>query len=143
MSIILAESKEPEGLIIINMPSQWPFHAYPSDFWRYKVEDISAIFADCNILLLEDDMQSYSTVYAKIRKPSYFREHDLTDYPLYSVITGSRAAAIRTRYFFRPYFANVIWQHLIRPKLLFFIIYIKMGIKIRLLQPLTTIWRKK
>jgi SAM-dependent methyltransferase len=134
---------KPGGLIIVNMPSVWPFHAYPNDFWRYQIEDVEAIFADCDILLLEDDAKPWSTVYAKIKKAAHFMEQDLTDYQLHSVITGKRISTLHTRDFFRPYFGGVIWHHLIRPRLAFFLIYIKMGIKIRLLQPLGNFWLKK
>lgn len=132
---------KPGGLIVVTMPSQWPYHAYPNDFWRYQAEDIEIIFADCHILFLEDDSQPWSTVYSKIRKPANFIEKDLTHHQLYSVITGKRTTTIRIRDFFHPYFINVVWQHVVWPKLAFAYIYLKMGVKIRLLQPLRKLWR--
>ena len=31
---------KPNGIILIIAPSDWPYHEYPYDFWRYKKEDI-------------------------------------------------------------------------------------------------------
>lgn len=78
------------GVILFIVPSDWRYHGYPYDFWRYEKEDIKDIFCDCEILKLEEDPQKPSLVYAKIRKPSGFVEKDLSDFKLYSIITNKR-----------------------------------------------------
>lgn len=81
---------KPNGLILLVVPSNWPFHAYPSDFWRYGRQDIESIFSDCSILALEEDSKRPSLVYAKIGKPGKFVENHLSDYMLHSVVTNKR-----------------------------------------------------
>lgn len=88
---------KPNGTVLIIAPSQWAFHEFPYDFWRYKKEDIKNIFSDCDILVLEEDPKPPSLVYAKIRKPKIFAEKDLSDYKLYSVICKERRKEINDR----------------------------------------------
>jgi SAM-dependent methyltransferase len=84
----------PNGLLIIIVPSVWPFHAFPHDYWRYSGEDIRQIFADCNILTLKEEQGKTSLVYAKIKKPKDFKEKDLSRYPLYSIMEKKRVLDI-------------------------------------------------
>lgn len=89
---------KPGGLIIISMPSRWPFHEYPYDFWRYGKTDIKKIFEDCEILILEKDASRMSQVYAKIKKPKNFKEIDLSAYELYSVAVNKRIPRLDDRH---------------------------------------------
>jgi hypothetical protein len=59
--------------------------------------DIKNIFSDCDISVLEEDSRLPSLVYAKIRKPETFREKDLSDYKLYSIICRERRKEINDR----------------------------------------------
>lgn len=61
----------PGGVMIMTTRSPgFPLHAYPSDFWRFTVEDFRAIFADLEILALEPDPQEdHPGVFLKARKP--------------------------------------------------------------------------
>lgn len=81
---------KPNGIILIIVPSDWPYHSYPNDFWRYGKGDIENIFSDSDILILREDQEKPSLVYAKIRKPEEFKERDLSEYELYSVIVNKR-----------------------------------------------------
>ncbi len=78
------------GIILIIVPSDWPYHEYPYDFWRYKKEDIKNIFSECDILKLDEDVKTPSLVYVKIRKPKEFCEKNLSKYKLYSIIFNKR-----------------------------------------------------
>ena len=90
----------PGGLILLILPSKWPFHEHPNDFWRYQLEDIRNIFSDCEILCMDDDAGSKKrNVYAKIRKPEGFVETNLGDYSLYSMVTDRRQRELRDRDF--------------------------------------------
>jgi SAM-dependent methyltransferase len=82
------------GIILIIVPSDWPYHEFPYDFWRYDREDIENIFSDCDILALGEDPQRPSLVYVKMRKPDEFTEKDLSDYQLFSVIAHRRIREI-------------------------------------------------
>lgn len=85
---------KPDGLLIMVVPSVWPFHAFPHDYWRYSGEDIRQIFADCTILTLAEEQGKTSLVYAKIKKPRDFREKDLSNYPLYSIMVKKKVLNI-------------------------------------------------
>ena len=85
---------KPNGIILIIVPSDWPLHDCPYDFWRYEKEDIKNVFSDCDILVLHEDPQTPSLVYAKIRKPDQFTENDLSHYQLYSAIFNKRTSQV-------------------------------------------------
>lgn len=81
---------KPGGIILITTRSYgFPFHSYPYDFWRYELEDMANIFSDCNILLLEKDLQQPG-IFIKIKKHDNFVEKDLSDYMLYNIIYNNR-----------------------------------------------------
>jgi len=102
------------GYMIVTAPSRWPFHEYPYDFWRFGMKDFQEIFKDCKILKLDKDPQRMAQVYAVIHKPKGFKERDLSDYKLYSVITNKRVNSIsdgdlKTIRFKRLLLQNKIW----------------------------------
>ena len=83
----------PDGLIFISTRSWgFPYHAYPHDFWRYETQDIQNIFSDCVVDKVEKDPEV--GVFAKLRKPTNFKETDLSSYELYSIVTNKRAAQL-------------------------------------------------
>lgn len=69
----------PDGILIMTTRSPgFPLHAYPSDFWRFTVEDFRAIFADFEILILEKDPQEgHPGVFLKARKPKGWKPANL------------------------------------------------------------------
>lgn len=78
------------GLLLITTRSYgFPYHAYPSDFWRFECSDMEAIFSDCVIDALERDRVSPG-VMLKARKPQDFVERDLAGHELYSIILRKR-----------------------------------------------------
>lgn len=92
------------GIILFIVPSKWPYHEYPYDYWRYDKEDIKNIFSDCDILELSEDKDKPSLVYVKIKKPNDFVEKNLSEYKLYSVITNKRTKEIQDKDFRSFYF---------------------------------------
>lgn len=73
------------GVLFLTTRSKgFPFHGYPSDYWRYEIADMQAIFSDFEILILESD-PSEPGVFLKARKPADFVEVDLSGYTLYSM----------------------------------------------------------
>lgn len=86
------------GMIVLTTRSVgFHYHGYPYDFWRYEPEDIRAIFHDMEILMLERDGKDSPGVFAKIRKPDDFREADLSELELYSVIERRRIRNLDAR----------------------------------------------
>lgn len=75
------------GLILITTRSKgFPRHDYPGDFWRFEIEDMKAIFADCERLELMKDPQDPG-VFLLARKPEGFGEVDLSAYKIHGVST--------------------------------------------------------
>jgi len=103
-----------DGIILIIVPSRWPFHEYPSDFWRYGMEDMRRIFSDCRILALEEDSHPPSLVYAKIRKTAGFVEDDLSKFRLHSVVTNGRKKELHERDFHTVYFKTLVLRNRIK-----------------------------
>jgi SAM-dependent methyltransferase len=130
----------PGGLLLFIVPSHFPYHAYPSDYWRYRLTDVQAIFADCQIECLEEELYPYATVYARVRKPVVFVEHDLSHYQLYSVITERPVVTLRFYHFFSPTFFRVLWRDVGRPRLARLWLVLRMGVRIRLLEPFRRWW---
>ena len=92
----------PDGILLITTRSRgFPFHEAPHDFWRYEVSDMEAIFSDFSIEVLETDPQEPG-VFLKARKPAGCSAKDLSEYVLYSMVTGtyvhSVARAVESKY---------------------------------------------
>lgn len=102
----------PSGFIVIETPSRWPFHGYPYDFWRYHEEDMRNIFQDCEIVEIYEETDKKKTMtYVKIRKPANFREAELSDIQLYSIITNKRQGTITDRELSSWRFKLKVWQY--------------------------------
>lgn len=101
---------KPNSTILIIVPSNWSYHEHPYDFWRYEKDDIKNIFSDCDIITVEEDPQKPSLVYAKIRKPNGFIEKNLTQYQLYSMITGKKIKEVQNKDFKSFHFRYVAFK---------------------------------
>jgi len=87
----------PGGTLILTTRSKgFRYHGYPHDFWRYETDDLRAIFGDLEILALEPDPSSPGA-FLKARKPEPFRERDLADVELYSIILRRRVRDVDDR----------------------------------------------
>jgi SAM-dependent methyltransferase len=81
---------KPKGIILITTRSFGrAYHAYPYDFWRFEVDDMQNIFADCIIDKIENDKLSPG-VFLKAIKPESFIEKDLSGYNLFSIIARKK-----------------------------------------------------
>jgi SAM-dependent methyltransferase len=88
------------------------YHGYPNDFWRYQKEDMKDIFGDFETIKLEDD-PTLPGVFLKCKKPSSWKENDLSEVRLFSVLTKCRIKEIRPHHY--AYFIlNSIYRRLIR-----------------------------
>jgi predicted SAM-dependent methyltransferase len=85
---------KPRGIILITTRSLgFAYHAYPHDFWRYEIGDMNNIFSDYSIKGLETD-KSAPGVFMKASKPNNFREKNLSDHQLHSIILNRRVKDI-------------------------------------------------
>jgi SAM-dependent methyltransferase len=86
----------PGGLLLLTTRSPgFKYHAYPYDFWRYEPADLRTIFADLEILTIEEDSDAPG-VFMLARRPEAFTERR-PDVQLFSIITGRREAAVSDR----------------------------------------------
>jgi len=92
---------KPDGLILITtVRFGESFHACSYGFWRYEPEDMENIFSDCKIQSLET---CSTNVFLKVGKPQTFREKDLSNYELYSIVAGCRIKQIEIEDYFRSW----------------------------------------
>jgi SAM-dependent methyltransferase len=84
----------PNGMLLVTTRSKgFPYHDYPSDFWRFEIEDMKDIFSDMVVEAVEPDT-SEPGVFVKANKPEGFKEKDLGGYALYSIITDRKSRDI-------------------------------------------------
>ncbi|QYY36321.1 methyltransferase domain-containing protein [Ruficoccus sp. ZRK36] len=95
------------GILIITSPAiGYPYHGYPTDFWRYEIEDMKKMLSDFEILGIERDESGPGTFVAA-RKPMDYQECDLDPIELYSVVNGQRTRELSEEDFKSKYFKRV------------------------------------
>ncbi len=83
--------KEGGYLYITTCSKGYPYHSYPYDFWRYEIDDMRNIFSDFIIEKLEkNNLIESPEVFLKAKKPFNFKENDLINYELYSILEDKR-----------------------------------------------------
>ena len=98
---------KPNGILLITTRSYgFNYHAFPYDYWRYEIEDMKNIFSDLEILKLEKDTKEPG-IFVKLRKPDDFKENELKDYELYSIVSNKKVKEIDDREFNRFYFWKI------------------------------------
>jgi len=84
------------GKILITTRSRgFGYHPSPNtpDYWRFETDDLRVIFTDCDILGLDNDYESPGA-FIVVEKPKDFVENVLSNYAIYSMITGKREIEI-------------------------------------------------
>jgi SAM-dependent methyltransferase len=81
---------KPGGLVLIIVPSVWPEHNFPFDYWRYSKAEVEYMFSDFDILKIEEKPTFHGPkigdlVYLLARKPLEFKEKDISELKLYHV----------------------------------------------------------
>lgn len=98
---------KPGGIILLTTRSYgYPCHGFPCDFWRYEKQDMEIIFSDMEILALEKDYQMPG-IFVKAKKPFDFREIDLSNYELYSLVVNKRIKKLVDQDFNSNYFKRL------------------------------------
>ena len=88
---------KPGGYLLVTTRSiGFHYHGYPYDFWRYEIADMQRLFADCEIVTLRKDRQ-HKGVFIYARKPADFREADLSDHALHSIVSRRRMLEVSER----------------------------------------------
>lgn len=87
----------PGGTLLVTTRSPgFKVHGYPWDFWRYTDQDMRAIFADFDGVVVEDDELAPGVFVAAV-KPAGWAPVDLTAVALHSVVAGRRVADVSGR----------------------------------------------
>ena len=96
------------GVLVLSARSQpFKYHGFPHDYWRFSRADMAHIFGDCADLELYDDPQDPG-VFVKARKPAAVAERDLSDYAVYSIVTGARETAFVEAHRDSPQFRRIL-----------------------------------
>jgi SAM-dependent methyltransferase len=99
------------SLLLTTRSFGFPHHGWPHDFWRFEVEDMRAVFADLDIVVLEPDPGDPG-ILLKAVKPQAFHEQ-VPAIEMYSVILGRRASSVSDSQW-RAYRATLPLQRLYR-----------------------------
>lgn len=95
------------GVLVMSTRSKgFRYHAYPNDFWRFEQEDMKRILADCELLAMEGDPFEPG-LFLKARKPQGFRECDLGNERIYSIMTDRRELRVEESHFLNAHFIRV------------------------------------
>ena len=83
------------GVALITAPSWgFPFHAWPSDFWRYELDDVRQIFSDFDVVTLEKNPESPGVLF--VGRKSSRPAPDLGPVALYSMMLGRRSPSVQS-----------------------------------------------
>lgn len=96
---------KPGGVLLLTTRSKgFPLHGYPSDWWRFEIEDFQAIFRDLQVEALVKDWSGGPGVFVLARKSAAYVEADLGSHALYSVVSRERTTSLefspRQRFWF-------------------------------------------
>jgi SAM-dependent methyltransferase len=120
LKLMLAEG----GDLIVAAPSKgFPFHGWPSDYWRYSEADMKEIFGDLKVVETFYMAADAECGIHCMRKAGEFSPKDLSGIALYSIRNGHRSrevprgarAAVSTLFQkgyckFRQFFDYQVWK---------------------------------
>jgi len=87
----MKEALKPEGYMYLTAaPMGFQYHPYPYDNWRFTTSDLKKVFADFEVLVLEDG------VFLKARKPKNYVSIDLSQISVYSMALKAETKEILT-----------------------------------------------
>ncbi len=79
----------PGGILLLTTRSVgFPYHAWPHDHWRFQLEDMRELFADCENVVLQDDAKEPG-IFVLARRPEVWTERTPA-LAIHSVVTGRR-----------------------------------------------------
>jgi hypothetical protein len=81
---------KPGGMLVLTTRSiGFDYHGYPHDYWRYQVDDMRAIFADLDDLVVQPD-GAEPGVFVSGRRPLALEPVPLDQIQLFSILTRRR-----------------------------------------------------
>lgn len=98
---------KPGGYLIITAPAPgYPYHGHPTDFWRYTPDDFKRLLEEYEILGVEFDAGGPGSFIAARKPEGPLTPNDLSTYPLFSILTGTRIVDLtpndyKTGYYYR------------------------------------------
>ena len=107
--------KEGGFIFISTVMKGFAFHSYPNDFWRYDQYDLQVIFDDFEVEAVQHISQG---VFIKARKPKGFKETNLDQYKLYSIVADKRCVDVTEEDFQSSYFRKLVFKEKLIKKLL-------------------------
>jgi hypothetical protein len=102
-------------LLTTVMPG-FPFHEFPSDYWRYERSDMNKIFSDFQVLTIETDSDIHG-IYVKALKPEIWQPNNLDGIQLYSM---ERERKLATEYHVISFRVKEKYLCIVRPLCRFF-----------------------
>ncbi len=84
ISVMKQLAKKGGYIVITTRAPGFPLHSFPDDWWRFTMDDMTKIFADCEILALEPEIDQPG-VFIKVKKPLDFVECSLDNIEVHSM----------------------------------------------------------
>jgi len=81
------------SLLLTTRSSGYPLHGFPTDFWRFEVDDAREIFGDLDIVAVESD-PDMPGVFVFGHRRTDFVERELGSYSVSCILTGKRESSV-------------------------------------------------
>lgn len=104
----------PGGVLVVTTRSQgFPVHGFPDDYWRYELSDFKTIFSDMQVQALESDSVEPG-VFIKTIKNDNFKEIDLKEIALHSVLLNKKIVVLPDSLNNDPYYRKLALKQKLR-----------------------------
>jgi SAM-dependent methyltransferase len=106
---------KPGGYLVLTAPAPgYCYHGHPTDFWRYTPEDFKNLLSDFEIINTEYDKDGPGSFIFARKPESNFQQNDLSQYPLFSILTGSKIVELIPSHYRTGYYYRLITKHYLK-----------------------------